>query len=214
VVTVEWRLGSTPGNQHFTATLAAGGASVLAGATAAPVPEATPPVVVEVNPANAEKIDDAWRERSAISLRFDQAMDPAGLASPDPWLRAWIFPENADGLITKGVRVRLEPVDVADGTVATYRLEGIDNLRFAVVVMALGSSPEIVSAGPDLALDADYRGTELEQDELDALWTSDDFVADARFRNRLKDSGNRLPSGDGTPGGKYFTSFFTAALGQ
>jgi hypothetical protein len=210
-VSVQWRLGSAAGAQRFTATLASTGASVTARATADDVPPAKPPVVVEISPGNAGHVPQQWAKEPQLTVQFDQDMDPNSLANPDPWIRAWAFPINADHVISAGRRIRLTAGAPGNASVATFNAKPINLDRFVVIVLMKGSSPEVVSAGPDLALDAEYGGTELAQEQLDKLWPSDKFSPDQAFQVRVKDSGAPLPSGDGTPGGAYFNSFFTVA---
>lgn len=210
-INVQWRLGSAVGAQQFTATLASTGASVTAHANADDVPPAKPPVVVEISPANAGHVPQQWAKEPQLTVQFDQDMDPNSIANPDPWIRAWAFPVNADHVMSAGRRIRLTAGAPGNASVATFGAKPINLDRFVVIVMMKGSSPEVVSAGPGIALDAEYRGTELAQEQLDKLWPSDKFTPDQAFQVRVKDSGATLPSGDGTPGGAYFNSFFTVA---
>jgi hypothetical protein len=213
-IDVAWRLGSAAGAAQFTATLVQGGASVTAHATAHEAPAAHPPVVVRIAPPNAAQEPLDWLKEPLITVAFDRDMDPAGLAEPDRWLRAWAFPRNADGILGKGRRIKLAPGEPPEGSVSKFRAEPINLDRATIIVMMAGSVPEIVAAGTALALDAEYRGTQLAPQQLDALWDADDFAPDHNFSLAVRDSGAQLPSGDGTPGGRYFNSFFTAAPGH
>jgi len=199
-IAVHWRLGSATGPESFTATLAEGN-SATAHATAT----AAPPVVVLLDPANASSMDMAWARQPTLSITFDQEMKPAGLANPDPWLRAWWF--GVDGVMLQGHKMKLGPGKPGQGVEVTFGAGPIDSNQFVVIVLMRGSSPEIVAAASGVALDADFRGTRLSQSQVDALWNSQQFTPDNAFRAAVTDGGGVLPSGDGTPGG-YFHAFF------
>lgn len=205
-VKVFWRLGSTAGPQSFTATLT-GGASTSAQATAGQPPPPTPPVVNHLEPENGSQLAHDWADQPTIRVTFDQDMDKDCLLNPDPWLRVWVFHINADDFLEEGRRIEMRAGQ--PGLDIGYGGDPIQDGRFAVIVMMRGSDPEIVAAASRLALDAEYQGTRLSQDQLDQLWNSGDFTPDAAFSEAVRDGGGALPSGDGTPGGEYFHAYFT-----
>jgi hypothetical protein len=210
VLTVQWRLGTAAGAQSFSAKLPADGATVTAHATATAVP-AGPPVVERTEPVNGAQVATDWANQPQLTVTFDQAMDPQGLAKPDDWLRAWMFPINVDGQFSQGQRLKLAPGDPGEGSTSTFRAEPFEANRFVVVVMMRGSSPEIAAANSGLALDAEFAGTKLSQKQLDVLWATDSFQPTKAFMAAVRDGGGTLPSGDGTPGGKYFHGFLTGS---
>lgn len=203
-VSVYWRLGSVEGDQWFTATLKSG-ASTTAHASAI-VPG--PPVVADLQPRNGDELAHDWADQPTISVTFDQDMDPNCLANPEPWLRVWVFHINADGFLVDGRRIEIRAG--APGLTTSYTADVIDDGRFAVIVMMSGIDPEIVAAASRLALDAEFRGTALNRDQLQRLWISDVFPFDVDFSEAaMTDGGGSLPSGDGAPGGEYFHALFT-----
>jgi hypothetical protein len=203
-ISVYWRMGSSPGDQTFTAVLATG-ASVTAHASSV-VP--SPPVVAEFEPHTGAQLAHDWADSPTIKVTFDQEMDADCLRNPDPWLRVWVARINADGFLDEGRRIEIRAG--APGLTTGYGGDAIDWGRFAVIVMMLGSDPEIVAAGTRLALDAEYNGTRLNSDQLDRLWDSQEFGFDPDFSDAATTVGDgTLPSGDGEPGGKYFHAVFT-----
>jgi hypothetical protein len=221
VVTVHWQLGSSDGAQTFTATLTSSGAAVTLQATATavavpppppPPPAALAPVVRRIDPRNASAVPVSWAREPPLVVAFDQPMSSSSLNDPDPWLRAWHYQDFGNGEFGLAQRIRLTFQRAPDDLSGAYTAEPIDSEGFKVVVMMLGSAPEIIAAdAAGLALDAEFTGTKLTQDQLDQLWGEDEFRPDRDFGDRVVDSGAQLPSGDGTPGGKYFSSFFTVS---
>ena len=174
-------------------------------------PGGGPPVVRRTEPVNGpHRRQLSWPKEPRIGIAFDQAMDPQGLANPDAWLRAWVFRGNADQQLGDGRRLKLAAGEPPEGKRITFRAEAMDTGRLTVVVLMVGS-PEIVSADTGLALDAEFRGTQLTQDQLDVPGPPDGFAPDPAFAAGLRDGGSALPSGDRSPGGKYFHAFFTVA---
>lgn len=203
-ISVYWRLGTSPGDQQFTATLATG-ASTTAHASSV---VSSAPVVAELEPRTGEQLAHDWADSPTIRVTFDQDMDPACLTNPGPWLRVWVAHINADGFLTEGRRIEMRAG--APGLTTSYGGDAIEDGRFAVIVMMRGSDPEIVAADTRLALDAEYNGTRLNSDQLDRLWESDNFGFDADCSQAAMSVGDgTLPSGNGSPGGEYFHAFFT-----
>lgn len=203
-ISVFWRMGSSPGDQTFTAALATGASTTAHASSVAP----TAPVVAEFGPHTGDELGHDWADAPTFKVTFDQEMDPDCLTNPDPWLRLWTFHIDQENLLQHGQRIKIRPGVV--GLDTTYEADPIDIGRFVVVVMMRGSRPEIVAAANGLALDAEYQGTRLTKAQLDRLWNSDAFQPDRKFSTAVRqDGGGTLPSGDGTPGGEYFHAFFT-----
>lgn len=209
-VTVRWQLGTTAGAQQFVATLTSNGAAVTVHATGTPEqppPHDTPPVVVAFRPENASQVDAGWLGEPQFTVSFDQGIDPQAFANPDAWFRVWFYTDFGQGETSKAQRLKVGRGDPPDGDTTVFRADAHHAERVRVIVMIRGHAPEVVSAGPQLALDADFAGTRLDADQLERLWVSDEFQPDHAFVAAITDGGGTLPSGDGTAGGDFHLFF-------
>ena len=207
-VRVNWQLGAAAGQQTLVARVLSTGSSQVVGATgtaAPPPPE--PPRVTDLRPGNAVTVPDAWATQPTITLAFDQALSQASLDNPEAWLGLWWF-QNFNGNFTSLRRIKLGLADAGGGTAPTFRGDQVNAERFTVLVVMLGSAPEVVADATGSALDAEFAGTKLTADQLGALWGNEEFQPDQAFVDAITDGGGLLPSGDGQPGGKFFSSFF------
>lgn len=207
-VRVAWKLSSFPGQQSLVGQLVATGGTVVATATGTfEQPPAAPPRVIGLRPANTATVPDAWANEPTLTLAFDQPMSAASLNNPDAWLGVWWF-QNLSGNFTSLRRIKFGLADEGGGTRPTLRGEPVEAERFTVLVVMLGSAPEIVADASGLALDAEFAGTKLTADQLGSVWGNEEFQPDLAFVDAVADGGAMLPSGDGQPGGKFFSSFF------
>ncbi|GAA1061429.1 hypothetical protein [Agromyces bracchium] len=175
-----------------------------------PVEEVDAPHLVAVWPAAGTRrrpatADDDFLEKPRLRLTISSALDPAAVASPRDWLRAWHC-EFGDGRLGPAFEeFHLDPgaADAgADGAVDyTFMMP---DARFA------GTSAVLVLLRPDVAgvpvgedpgaplLDADWASTVFRDDELDRLWAGDAFPSGsvAPFPPSIPS-----PLHDGTAGG-------------
>ncbi|HEY7050895.1 MAG TPA: carboxypeptidase-like regulatory domain-containing protein [Mycobacterium sp.] len=199
VVEVYWRLGPNAGDQWFTATLDGGGSATARARASAP-PQPPPPRIMECEPENGSETD-----RPTITITFDQEMDHDQLSNPEPWLRGWGFPVNADGFFEEGRRIDWEAGD--PGLRTTFFGNFVADGPFLVIVVMRGS-PDITAAGGGPDLDADFAGTKLTGAQLNRLWQAGDvFVPNQNFRERATATDAALPSGNGTEGGQFHALF-------
>ena len=78
-------------------------------------------------------------------------------------------------------------------------------VAYVILARAQGGTPEDVNG---LVLDADYLGLRLPGNMRNALWDAGDQThIDDAFWGTLRDTGQTLPSGDGSEGGQ-FSSWF------
>lgn len=203
-----WRLGGAGGQQALVARLASTGAAIVVTATGTvEPPPAVAPRVTDIRPSNAATVPDSWANEPTLTVAFDQPISAASLDDPEQWLGVWWF-QNFNGEFTSLRRIRFSLADAAGGSTATFRAEQVNAERFTVLVVLLGSAPEVVADGSGLALDAEFSGTRLSSDQLASLWGQDEFQPDQAFIDAVSDGGGLLPSGDGQPGGTFFSSFF------
>lgn len=208
LVRVSWQLRSAPGPQSLIARLVATGADTVVGATGVPAPQPDPPRVTAIRPGNATTEPDSWANEPTITIAFDQPIREECLANPDGWLGLWWFQNFGEGEFGTLRRIKLGLADPGGGTTAMFRGEQVDAERFTVLVVMLGSAPEVVADATGIALDAEFAGTKLAADQISELWGNEEFQPDQDFVDAVTDGGGVLPSGDGQPGGKFFSSFF------
>ncbi len=180
------------------------------------LPPAVPPRVTALWPwpdddgtSLAEFIDSGRLEIAA-----DRDLAEQGLDDPDAWLGVW--------LLDRGRVSRLELARAAGALTHVAVQPGADgaaydvNVRAAkptprslVVVMVRSTAPgPIRAAGADqLALDPDFRGTNITDGDRDLLWAMLPGSRDNGMGAVVADAANPpplpgLPSGDGTAGGE------------
>ncbi len=147
-------------------------------------------------------------------------MDPADLADPRPWLRAWRIQNRFDETFEIG-RIGLVGGELIDDPVLgtgeptyRYRFEPLDGgfIRARFLVQMVAENDNITNDDPSpLLLDAEFRGTRLNQDALRRIWEIEGTDSLSRqLWDRITDSGETLPqSGDGTEGGRFNSWFQT-----
>jgi hypothetical protein len=172
--------------------------------------------------ATVRRWTQQWLKRPLIELTFDRPMAEAELDAPDPWLRVWRL-TNRDEHKVDAERLELARVPEGDvdpvlhepGTVAqwTPKVEERERpSRWLIQVRAEDPDSPIHEAGPPgQLLDADFRGTGLTADALEALWNGpgampvpDAFWDDLPGTDSLE--GPRH-SGDGSSGGRLQSWF-------
>ncbi|WP_153506324.1 Ig-like domain-containing protein [Cumulibacter manganitolerans] len=216
-------LGDTAGPVSVEATLQ-GGARIVytAWADEQPPPVDHPPVVLTLRPAPNEVIlvdDDGagtqWAHEPQLVVTFDQEMRTDDLKRPGEWLRLWMLLEPHDGaeeVAVIPVELRLGDVAVAPVHAATYRLRlDLGEVAPSIAVLQIRSESDriVSSTAPSLELDADFRGTPIDEDLLQRLWdTPDRAKLPVALWQQIGDTGARLPrSGDGAAGGRLSAWF-------
>ncbi len=182
------------------------------------------PVVTAVFPATTTVVaqDDQaraiWEEQPRVELQFNHEMSVEALQDPErvgEWLRV-IEVRNFGQNETFARRLALRFVDpvVLEGPAAGFVLANVEpgvepgnsrQVAYVILARAQGGTPKDVNG---LVLDADYLGLRLPGNMRNALWDAGDQThIDDAFWGTLRDTGQALPSGDGSEGGQ-FSSWF------
>jgi hypothetical protein len=224
-----WTLGPAVGLNTVEAAIASGSRVSFVAAGTGPVeppPPPEPPDVEVLFPPNGFSIrpDDNgvgedFFKTPRLEISFDRKMDEGGLQDPDPWLRFWAVTPLERGALDSPVavhRIKLGFTGVQDPPAApglftvVYRLEQhpIEFFPGKYLVQMRSEGGLIVDADHGLDLDAEFAGTRVSDQVLDAIWEVEDERFGPDLWNALTEAGPHLPrSGDGVPGGRFHASF-------
>lgn len=173
-----------------------------------PPPVELAPRVTGIRPGNAATVPDSWAQEPTLTLGFDQEMALTDLENPEDWLRVWWFPYWGPVDFGELQRIKVHLADPGGGMTPTYRAEPIPAERFTVVVQLSGDGP-ITAAATGLNLDAEFAGTALTSVLAEELWEIDNATPGTDLAQAIVTQGfGTLPSGNGQPGGAWFSSFF------
>ena len=147
-------------------------------------------------------------DRPRIEIVVSPALDPAAVASPDPWLRVW--DATPDGDFLYGIRpialLAGATQDAGDGTVRYVFpcQEDVQWYPFNQVLVQLRSTPPVAAGSPigqdapALLVDADFSGTALDSQTLFTIWSGG---APSGFPALRAISSAGVPLHDGVEGG-------------
>ena len=226
-----WLLGPNVGANVVRASLSQGWPAVVyfhatgMAAAAAPAPEL--PVVQTLWPPNGLTLATAavwrsnWIAAPRLEIAFSREIAAASLAQVDDWLRVWQIQVRGpeDALIH---RVQVAPAGQpalavlrSSGVTESFTLNDVLDLqqnelpwRFLVQLRA---ENDVVLDTAGLALDADYQGTQLTADLLDAVWAlAEDNMSplvDQVWAGLADTFVRAARSGDGQAGGQWHSYF-------
>jgi hypothetical protein len=160
---------------------------------------------------------ERFREQPHIELTFDRELDAADLDAPDAWLRVWQLLQGEEGVELRKLELKplefVAPILGVDGITVAYGFE-VDPFTGRFLVQIRAARNAIVDrSSPPLQLDADFGGTNLELGVLNEIWNGKATSLDADAWDAFIDTGETLPSGDGTAGGR-FHSWFEVNVGD
>lgn len=179
------------------------------------LPPAVPPRVTAMWPWPDEE-GTALKEfidTERLELAVDRDLAEQGLDDPDAWLGVWLLdPRRVARLeLTRAAGALTHVAVPAGGDGAAYDVDvrqAKPTSRSLVVVMIRSTAPGPIRAAAtdQLALDPDFRGTGLTDDDRDLLWAMAPGSRDTTLGAVVTDAETPvpipgLPSGDGTAGG-------------
>ncbi|GGK63514.1 hypothetical protein GCM10011509_09900 [Ornithinimicrobium pekingense] len=180
-----------------------------------PAPPPPPPRITAFTPASGAMLPLEWNSKRRIEVTFDEQMNQAQLAIPDPWFRVWeIHPEH-DVLGIKFTTIKklsLTLTGSPSGTKTLYALEESPFQGFLYLVQIRLGSALLGDKGPPRALDCDFAGTKLSGGVLDEIWSMPAGTEHRKDKgwfdwNAWSSTSAALPSGDGTEGGTFHLLF-------
>jgi hypothetical protein len=220
-VSFTWQLGPAPGPQVVEAILATGSrASCYAEAIAPPqIVALWPPRGVELRQATTPAWFDLWVQtpRLQITTTRPLSIDPA--ADLSGWVRVWHLPaayQPGQPLGTVAVlaaQTLIVPAILGSpGTAIEISLSaadlpvGVAEARFLVQIRTDPAVPSPITDDGQ-PVDADFAGSGLPLDLLQAIWDTGACGDTAVRANAAAPTGVALPSGDGKAGGIFHSWF-------
>jgi hypothetical protein len=147
-------------------------------------------------------------------------MDPTQLATPDRWLRVFRFlpaDQRTRKVTVQRVLLKYEKIilDRAAGTTARFILHDRREVSPLFIKKAachyliqIRADQRNILATDTSPLDADFAGSRLSSEDLDAVWKiSDEQAFPNLIANGLTATDHTLPSGDSKAGGCFHAWF-------